>query len=215
MDRILAVVVGAPPALVLALVFLLPALESSTLLGLVVPGETAVLLGGVVAHGGGLPLWAVVVAATAGAALGDQVGYLLGRRYGPRLLQRAPRRIRRSGELDRVLGLVRRRGAVAVVAGRWVAALRVLVPATAGVSRMRQLTFTVANVAGGLAWAVGVASLGYLGGASYRYLERKLGIGEEALVAVITVAAVLWVWRRRHTARRLADERTPRPPEAG
>ncbi|MFG1717029.1 hypothetical protein ACGFII_00220 [Micromonospora chalcea] len=56
MDRVVAVLVGLPPLLVLTLVFVLPALESSTLLGLVVPGETAILIGGLVAHGGALPL---------------------------------------------------------------------------------------------------------------------------------------------------------------
>ncbi|MBM0225233.1 DedA family protein, partial [Micromonospora sp. ATA51] len=71
MDRVLNLLVALPPALVLALVFLLPALEASTFLGLLVPGEVAVLVGGVLAHEGRLPLWAVVVAALVGAALGD------------------------------------------------------------------------------------------------------------------------------------------------
>ena len=53
-----AVLAGLPPVLVLILVFVLPALESSTPLGLVVPGEVAILVGGLVAHGGALPLWA-------------------------------------------------------------------------------------------------------------------------------------------------------------
>ncbi|MEU4782866.1 hypothetical protein [Micromonospora sp. NPDC023633] len=56
MDRLLTAPTGLPPLLVLALVLLLPALESSTPLGLVVPGETAILIGGLVAHDGELPL---------------------------------------------------------------------------------------------------------------------------------------------------------------
>ena len=202
MDRVLNLLVALPPALVLALVFLLPALEASTFLGLLVPGEIAVLVGGVLAHEGRLPLWAVVVAAVAGAALGDQVGYLVGRRYGRRLLNRVPRRFVRSGELHRALDLVRRRGAMAVVLGRWAAALRALVPGLAGMSGIPQRTFTLANVTGGALWALTVAVLGYLAGASYRLLERRLGWGGEALLAVVVLLVLARIVRARLAARR-------------
>ncbi len=202
MDRVLNLLVGLPPALVLALVFLLPALEASTFLGLLVPGEVAVLVGGVLAHEGRLPLWAVIVAAVAGAALGDQVGYLVGRRYGRRLLDRTPGRFVRSGELSRALDLIRRRGAVAVVLGRWAAALRALVPGLAGMSGIPRGAFTVANVAGGALWAVTVAVLGYLAGASYRVLERRLGLGGEAVLALVLLLVAVRVIRARGAARR-------------
>ena len=200
MDRVLAGIAALPPLVVLTLVFLLPALESSTLLGLLIPGETVVLVGGVVAHLSGLPLWAVIVAAAVGACLGDQVGYLLGRRYGPGLLARAPAVLRRRLDLDRARRLVAERGAMAVVSGRGVAGLRVVVPLAAGASGMRRSTFGWANVTGGLLWAVAVATLGYLGSASYRYLERELGIGTYTLLAVIVVLAVLAFWRHRRRA---------------
>ena len=200
-DRLLAMITALPPVIVLTLVFALPALESSTLLGLVVPGETAVLLGGVVAHGSDLPLWAVIAAATAGAWLGDQVGYLLGRRYGASVLAHAPAVARRHVDLDRARRLVSTRGAAAVVAGRWVAVLRTVVPIVAGASGMRRALFGWANVAGGLVWATGVAVAGYFGAASYRYLERELGIGTYAVLGVILVAALLVVWRHRRARR--------------
>lgn len=185
----------------LALVFALPALEASVFVGLVIPGEVAVLVGGVVAHGGSLPLWAVIAAAVAGAALGDQVGFLIGRRYGSRLVDRLPGRVRRSGEVDRALRLVRRRGAVAVVLGRWVAALRALVPGVAGMSGMPRGRFTAANVAGGALWAGVVAVAGYAAGASYRVLERRLGIGGEVILGLVVVAVAVWVVRSRRPGR--------------
>ncbi|MEV6812354.1 DedA family protein [Micromonospora sp. NPDC051296] len=205
MDRVLAVITGLPPVVVLALVFLLPALESSTLLGLVVPGETAVLVGGVVAHGSGLPLWAVIAAAAAGACIGDQIGYLLGRRYGPSVLARAPAVARRHMDLDRAQRLVSSRGAAAVVVGRWVAVLRTVVPIIAGASGLRRAAFGWANVAGGLVWATAVSLLGYFGAASIHYVERELGIGTHALLAVVLLAAVLALWRR-HRARRARQD---------
>ena len=202
MDRLVNLLVALPPALVLALVFLLPALEASTFLGLLVPGEVAVLVGGVLAHEGRLPLWAVVVAALVGAALGDQIGYLVGRRYGRRLLERTPRRFVRPGQVGRAFALIRRRGAMAVVLGRWAAALRALVPGLAGMSGIPQRTFTLANVTGGALWALTVAVLGYLAGASYRLLERRLGWGGEALLGLVVLLVLVRIARGRIMARR-------------
>lgn len=200
MSALVDAIVVLPPWLVLALVFALPALEASVFIGLFVPGEIAVLVGGVVAHAGGLPLWAVILAAVAGAAVGDQVGFVVGRRYGQRLLERLPARARRSGDVDRALSLVRRRGAMAVVLGRWAAALRALVPGVAGMSGMPQGRFTVANVTGGAIWATTVAVLGFAAGASYRALERRLGLGSEVVLAVVVLAMVVWIVRARRAA---------------
>ncbi|MEU8165794.1 VTT domain-containing protein [Micromonospora sp. NPDC049004] len=215
MDRVLNVLVALPPVLVLVLAFLLPALEASTFLGLVVPGEVAVLVGGVVAHSGRLPLWAVVVVALAGAVLGDQVGFLVGRRYGRRLLNRAPRRFVRSGEVRHAFDLIRRRGAAAVVFGRWAAALRALVPGLAGMSGIPRRTFTLANIAGGALWAAAVAVLGYLAGASYGLLERRLGLGGEVLLAVVALVIVARIWSGRRAARRERAVREPAKPSDG
>jgi undecaprenyl-diphosphatase len=191
---------GLPAWLVLTVVVLLPALEASTFLGLVVPGETAVIIGGVVAHAGSLQLGAVIVAAAAGAIAGDQVGFLVGRRFGPGLLNRLPRRLRKPEHIERTLALIARRGAVAVVLGRWTAAFRALVPGIAGMSQMRRGAFTVANVIGGVIWAVLVAGGGFLAGASYRVLEARLGLVSGALLAVFVCGVIIAVvvYRRRH-----------------
>jgi undecaprenyl-diphosphatase len=198
--------VALPPWLVLLLVFLLPAAEAALFLGLVVPGEIAVLVGGVVAHAGALPLWAVVVSAIAGATIGDQVGFRVGRRYGRSLLERLSRRTGHGHDVDRALALLGRRGAMAVVLGRWVAALRALVPGLAGMSGMSQIRFTVANVAGGALWATTVAVAGFLAGASYRALEHSLGLGGEIVLWTLVLAGVVYVVWSRHRSRSVADE---------
>ncbi|MEV6273500.1 DedA family protein [Kribbella sp. NPDC051936] len=194
---------GLPPWLVITVAGLLPALEASTFLGLLVPGETAVIIGGVAAHTGALPLWAVMVAAAVGAVVGDQIGFVVGRRHGPALLGRLPGRLRRREQIDRTLALIARRGAAAVVLGRWTAAFRALVPGIAGMSRMRRSHFTVANVIGGVAWAVLVAAGGYLAGASYRALEQRLGLVSGLLLGtfVLGVIVALLVAHRRRRRR--------------
>jgi undecaprenyl-diphosphatase len=144
----------------------------------------------------------VILAAIGGATFGDQIGYTLGRRYGPRLLDHVPERVRASGSLDRALTLVRRRGALAVVIGRWAAVLRALVPGIAGLSGVSRRRFTIANVTGGGLWASAVAVAGYLAGASYAVMARRLGLGSEVLLTVTVVIVALWVLHARGRARR-------------
>lgn len=198
-------IAGLPPWLVLGLVFLLPALEASTFLGIVVPGEIAVLVGGVIAHSGRLPLWTVVVAASVGAVVGDNVGYQVGRRLGASTLDRLPRKLVAAGDLQRALEVVRRRGAIAVITGRWVAALRALVPGVAGMSGLGRRRFLVANLVGGVTWATAIALIGYGAGAGYRTAERRLGLGSEILLGVLVILVVIWVLRTRRRRRRGAD----------
>jgi membrane-associated protein len=205
---LLDAIVGLPPWLVLLLVFALPAAEAGLLVGVFVPGETAVLVGGVVAHGGSLSLWEVMVAAALGAAIGDQAGFLLGRRFGTRLVDHLPARVREAGDLDRALDLIRRRGATAVALGRWTAVMRALVPGAAGTSGMTQTRFTIANVLGGTLWAVAVAAAGFLAGASYHRLAHNLGLAGDVLVAVVIVAGLLW-WAR---SRRRGPTHPPESP---
>jgi membrane-associated protein len=83
-SQLVSLLLGLPPVLVLLAALLFPAVEASALVGLVVPGETAVFIAGLTAHGGHPPLWAVVAAASVGAVVGDQVGFRVGRRLGPR-----------------------------------------------------------------------------------------------------------------------------------
>lgn len=186
--------VAVPIWLLLTLVFLFPALEASIFLGLVVPGETMVVLGGVAAQAGRVSLVAVIALAIAGAVVGDQVGFFVGRRFGPRMLARMPADSRRGRHLAGALSFVRRRGPVAVTFGRWTASLRSLVPGIAGMSGMRQRSFTSANVVGGVVWATGVAVAGYLAGESYRALESRLGLAANIMLGVALVAVLaLWV----------------------
>src|SRR5947208_10830403 len=79
-------ILSLPSWLVVGFVFLLPALEASAFVGFVFPGEIAVILGGVVASQGRVPLAAVIVAAVSGAIIGDSIGYAIGKRWGRSLI---------------------------------------------------------------------------------------------------------------------------------
>jgi hypothetical protein len=115
--------------LVLVVVFALPALEASILLGIVVPGELAWWPAACWPTRGGCRCGRAVVAGAAGAVVGDSLGYALGRRVGERLLARVPRRPVEPRQVGRATARLRRLGGRAVFVGRFTAALRALVPA--------------------------------------------------------------------------------------
>jgi len=174
-------------------------LESAAFVGLLVPGETVVLLGGVVAALGRVDLFGVIAVAAVGAVAGDQVGYVVGRAFGPSL--RRGRLSERIGVRRRAEELVARRGGLAVFLGRWVGVLRAVVPVAAGAVGVPRAVFTVWNVIGGVSWAGAVVGVGYLAGAAWPTVQHDLGIG--ALVLTGVVAAVIGgaaLFRRRRRA---------------
>jgi hypothetical protein len=112
----------------LAALFTLPALETPAFLGLVLPGELALLLGGVLAHQDRIPL----AVGAAGALAGDTAGSWIGRHWGPRLLSSGLGRRVGPARLHTVEGLLLRGGGWALVVGRCTAGARVLLPGLAG-----------------------------------------------------------------------------------
>lgn len=187
--------VSGPVALLLigALVFG----ETAIFLGFVIPGETAAVLGGVLASRGRVSLPLLIIVVVAAAVTGPLVGYEIGRHLGSRVI--AARRTRAvAAGLDRAQAVLRRRGGLAVLLGRFVAVLRALMPAVAGTTRMPYRTFLFFNVLGGIIWGVGYCLLGYAAGSAYAAIERTVGTGVAVVVAAVVIAAVVvWAVRRR------------------
>jgi membrane-associated protein len=206
MSDVVANILHVPAWLALLIVFALPALEASIFLGFVFPGETAVLLGGVLAFETHLSLGWVVLAAVSGAVIGDNVGYAVGFRFGDALLRRIPPRVLKPEHVERSKELIRRLGGRAVFVGRFTAALRALVPGFCGASRMHYRTFLVWNFLGGALWATGVAVAGYLAGNAWHRVASGLSVfGYVVLGLVLAALGYLW-WRHRRRARQVGEE---------
>jgi membrane-associated protein len=187
-----------PPWIALLVVFAMPALEASTFLGFIFPGEIACLLGGVLAFESKLSLAVVIVVAVAGAVIGDSVGFAIGFRYGDMLLRKVPDRILKPEHVDRTKELILRLGGRAVFVGRFTAALRALIPGFAGLSKMHYRTFLLWNFIGGTLWATSVVVAGYLAGKAWRRVASDIStIGWSALGVVLVIGVVVWLVRRR------------------
>jgi undecaprenyl-diphosphatase len=198
-DTVLASFLSVTTNLGLPVIGLVVAIEA---LGVPLPGETAVILGGLAANQGRLSIVAVIVVAAAAAIVGDNIGFMIGRRGGRALLERPGRFFE---ERQRMLAIgdpfFERHGPKAVFLGRWITGLRVWTSWLAGASDMRWPTFLVWNALGGTAWAVSVALAAYYGGKSVETVFSKVGLYGGIAAGVLIVIGVAYVWRRRRRAR--------------
>jgi membrane protein DedA with SNARE-associated domain len=200
-----------------ALVGLLVFAEASILVGFIFPGEIAVILGGVLANRDHINIVELVVVVVACAIAGDSTGYLVGQKFGRRLLETGLLRKRRS-LLERILEQLNRRGSIAVFMSRFTAFLRAVTPGLAGISDMPYRTFFPANVAGGVVWGVAFCLLGYFVGNAYRRVESASGVASDILLGLLAVLIMVLVIRRRRRDRaQLAEAAaaSETPPDPG
>ncbi len=193
-------ILNVNPLLALTLVGLLVFAEDALFIGFVIPGETAAILGGVVASRGHVELWMMMVLVVLAAIVGDTVGYEIGKHFGPRVLNLKVMDKRRA-KLEEAQDFLRRRGGSAVFLGRFIAFFRAVMPALAGTSRMPYPRFLAFNAAGGLVWGSGFVLLGFLAGNSYETVAKAAGRDITAVVLVVAVIAFI-IWRVRKARRK-------------
>jgi membrane protein DedA with SNARE-associated domain len=177
--------------------FLLVMAESG---GIPLPGETALITAAILASQGTLQIEFVIALAALAAIMGDNMGYLIARRFGPTLLERPglfERRRRQVLEIGRPF--FERHGPKAVFFGRWILGLRVWASWLAGITRMPWRQFLTFNALGGVSWAVTVGLLAYLAGNTVHTLIRDVGVFA-AIAAGVVIVAVLVLHRRRSSA---------------
>jgi membrane protein DedA with SNARE-associated domain/membrane-associated phospholipid phosphatase len=182
--------------------FLAAALECSAFIGLLVPGETLVLVSGFLASEGVLKLDDLIMAVAAGAIIGDSIGYELGRRLGrPWLLHYGRWAGIHAGHLERADAFFLQHGGKTVFLGRFVGFLRAFAPFVAGSLRMPYRQFLLYNALGGVLWTTSFVCLGYGLGQGWRSAEHWLGRASEIVGgAILLIIAVvqLWRWLARH-----------------
>jgi membrane-associated protein len=175
--------------------------EAAILVGMVLPGETALLVAGVFCAHHTLNLWLMIVIAAACAVAGDSVGFEFGRVFGPRLRRSAAGRFVGEHRWAAVDGFLHRHGGKAVLGGRLTALFRALVPSMAGMSGMRYRTFLTWNVIGGLIWAPGCVLLGYGFSKSLTAVGNVLTWAPLGILAIVAALYVLLHLRKRRRER--------------
>ena len=202
---LLDLVQSVDPLLRTLLAGLAMVLETSVLLGLVVPGDTVAIVSAT-AVASPLEAGGLVVALVVGALVGESVGFALGRRFGPAI--RRSRVGRRLGEANwvRAENYLARRGGIAVFVSRFLPVLHSLIPLTVGTSPMRYRTFLAWTAPACLLWALAYVSVGAAAAGSYRELADQLhhagyvfvGIVAAFLLLVVAVKKIVHAKEARH-----------------
>ena len=178
-----------------AVVFIGMFLENA---GLPVPGETMLLAGAALSRYGSLKLSWVVLAAIAGATLGDNLGFFIGRRGGRALVERYGGLFgMTSARLTQFDRFFDRHGAKTVFVARFISGLRVFGAILAGASRLSWSRFLVFNALGAIVWAVTFGAVGYALGYSWHTLEQWIGRSGLILLVLIGVIGALAMLRAR------------------
>jgi len=176
-------------------------LENSVGAGVIVPGETLVIIGGVYAGLGYLWLPFVAAVAVLGAVAGDNVGYWIGRRYGRGFLERHGRKLFVTPErLEATERYYERHGGKTVFLGRFIPVVRSVGFMVAGISHMPWKRFFLYDLLGATIWGIGHTLIGYGLGESYQRLEQyatPFGIGLLAILLLLVGGSKLLAARRR------------------
>jgi membrane protein DedA with SNARE-associated domain len=182
--------VGLPATRLAYLVlFLLIGGESA---GMPLPGETALITAGVLASQEKLDIALVIVIAAAGAIIGDNFGYVLGRKGARRLLERPGwGEERRRDLLQRGEAYFARHGGKTVFFGRWLPVLRISAAWLAGAHHMAWPKFLAWNAAGGISWAISVGLFAYLAGHAAERILHDAGYLALVVVSVVLVSVVI------------------------
>jgi membrane protein DedA with SNARE-associated domain len=178
-----------------ALLILFAFAEAAAFIGFVLPGETSLLIGGVLAHAGVWNVWVFLGAAIVGAIAGDSVGYEVGKHLGPRIKENAFGRFVGEKRWRLAQAIFDRYHGGAIFFGRAQALLRALVPALAGMNQVPYRIFLKWNAAGGIVFSSIVVLLGYESASSLQTLEKYLRYWAIFFLAVV-IAVVLILKRK-------------------
>ena len=177
--------------------------ESGLLVGFFLPGDSLLFVAGFLSSDAGgnilppLPITAGVIFVA--AVIGDQVGYVFGRKVGPALFDRPKGRLFNPTNLARARSFFERRGPVAVVLARFIPIVRTFTPIVAGVAEMKYRTFVTYNLLGGFLWGVGVTTLGYFLG-EIDFVKDNLEIAALVIVAISVLPVAIEFMRHRRQA---------------
>ncbi|RFU88388.1 DedA family protein [Streptomyces triticagri] len=162
--------------------------ESGLLIGFFLPGDSLLFTTGLLVTSGTLdqPLWLVCVLVVLAAIIGDQVGYLFGRKVGPALFTRPDSRLFKQENVEKAHEFFEKHGPKSLVLARFVPIVRTFTPIIAGVSRMNYRSFITFNVIGGVLWGAGVTLLGAALG-KVEFVHKNI----EAILVGIVLISVL------------------------
>ncbi|MEU7484960.1 VTT domain-containing protein [Streptomyces sp. NPDC042319] len=186
--------------------------ESGLLIGFFLPGDSLLFTTGLLVTAGKLdrPLWLVCVLIVLAAVLGDQAGYLFGRKVGPSLFKRPDSKLFKQENVEKAHEFFEKHGPKSLILARFVPIVRTFTPIIAGVSRMNYRSFITYNVIGGALWGAGVTLLGAaLGGIEFVHKNIEAILVLIVLISVVPIVIEYLRGRSKSKKAAAAGEDTP------
>ncbi len=175
-------------------------LERSVFVGLIVPGDVILALGGVYAAQGELNLVLVIVIGTLAAVAGESIGYWLGRKVGIRMIRKLPLINRLGKRFQEGQDYYHKRGGWTVAIGRYATAAGAFIPFTAGMGRMAYGRFLLFDVPAIVVWATGITVFGYVFGDHLGFVDKVLSrFGYAVLGLLVAYLLTRWLFKRART----------------
>jgi membrane-associated protein len=160
--------------------------ESGLLIGFFLPGDSLLFTAGLLTATDILkkPIWLVCLVAFVAAVVGDQVGYLFGKKVGPSLFDRPKSKLFKPDHVLKAQAFFEKHGSKTIILARFVPIVRTFAPIVAGVGKMKYRTFVTYNVVGGVLWGIGVTAAGYFLGKRFPALKERIDILAIVIIAV-------------------------------
>lgn len=187
--------------------------ESGLLIGFFLPGDSLLFTTGLLVTTGTLdrPLWLVCVLVVLAAVIGDQVGYLFGRKVGPALFNRPDSKLFKQENVEKAHEFFEKYGPKSLVLARFVPIVRTFTPIIAGVSRMNYRSFVTFNIIGGVLWGAGVTLLGAALG-KIDFVHKNIEMILILIVALSVLPIVIEFLRARSKSKKAAASGEPAAP---
>lgn len=189
--------------------------ETGLLVGFLLPGDSLLVVLGIVAHMSGWDLWPFLGCLCAAAVIGDTVGYWIGHKAGPAIFNRPSSRFFKQEYLQRARAFYEKHGGKTIIVARFIPIVRTFVPVVAGAARMEYRTFLAYNVFGGIGWIVSMVLFGYylipladppvqaiLGDPNFTWAKHI----DKVVVVVVFLSVLPMVWK---AAKHWLDQRKP------
>lgn len=172
-------------------------IESGLLVGFFLPGDSLLFAAGFLASQHFIPLAPLLVLSFVGAVLGDNMGYAIGKRLGPRLFTKNESFFFRKDNVEKTKSYFLRYGPKTILLARFIPVVRTFAPVMAGVGAMRYRTFVVYNLIGGFLWSVCIPLLGYALGTSIPDVDRYLVPIILGIVLISILPPLREYWRHK------------------
>lgn len=160
--------------------------ETGLLIGFFLPGDSLLFTAGFLASQGIFNIYVLCFLMFVAAVVGDSAGYLIGHKYGKRLFKKEDSLLFHKDHLERAKSFYEKHGGKTIIIARFMPIIRTFAPVVAGIGDMRYSTFITYNIIGGLLWAVGLPTLGFVLGSSIPDVDKYL----LPIVAIIVLASV-------------------------